>query len=167
MQPLGRHRVLSTKPNQTKPSYLNSMEKAVRGTRWHFKWRLCPEREFVAGFSTVPRGRGPTSSGLCRGAGSRAGRVGSLWAGGEAAGGGGLLLPPLGLLSSESSHAGESRPISAFPGPDASGPHGVPTPPVWLRWGMDPQADRPERAPILCSRDSEMEMQGTQSPSIL
>lgn len=43
----------------TKP-YLNSMEKAVRGARRHFKLRWSPEREFVPGFSAVPGRLGPS-----------------------------------------------------------------------------------------------------------
>lgn len=41
-------------------SYHGSLEKAVRGTRWHFKSTLPPEREFVPASPTVTGGLGPT-----------------------------------------------------------------------------------------------------------
>lgn len=40
-------------------SYLHSMEKAVRGTRWHFKSRLCLEGEYVPSLSHRPWQAGP------------------------------------------------------------------------------------------------------------
>lgn len=60
-----------------KKSYHSSLEKAVRGTRWHFKPTLPLEREFVPVSPTVPGGLGPTprcpaNGWLCRRPGGQA-----------------------------------------------------------------------------------------------
>lgn len=92
-------------------SYHGSLEKAVRGTRWHFKSTLPPEREFVPASPTVTGGLGPTPH--CPANGWPCRRPGGQGSGSQ----GGCWLSPRG---SESSHLG--RPIRSLPGPDAIAP---------------------------------------------
>lgn len=136
---------------------LQSLEKAVGGTRWHFTSPPPLEREFVPGLSHHPWWAEPppwpTHQSWLWGRGGQAvsGQAGQLL---RAA-----LLSPLG---SESSHLG--RPIRSLPGPEATAPW-LPTswsasmpaccPPRWRGPQQNARARlRPKRvaSPCYCPR---------------